>query len=868
MITRLNHSAACFCGRDTELSAAEDLLTKRSTGPAMLTVTGDPGIGKSRFLTVLADGLLERGWTPEDDLTPSSLSQAYRLRDESGRILLLIDDAHRLDQQQIRELIGLLRRPAVDRPSVALFYRRRQLAPELATAVLTAAAANATLWIELSPLPYSAVDRLLLPLHGPEVARQIYDAAEGNPAYMAILSARQRSGDVDDALAALRLEITELGTACETIATAMVAWAGPIDPTTAAEISGLSPEIAEKAVDDLLRTHVLRRTDDGLVFRHDLLRQAAEQGIGWQMRRATHRRAADLRRRRGEPVESWAPHVQLSASVGDLQSARWLTRAAAAVRPRSAQLAADWYLAALRVVPESSAHRARRGRLLLGQAEALVAAGRFVEGRDAAHQALHLLPPHGWRVLRTALMLAAFSDRCLGRFDEALALLTRAHAVARPGEVALAMADIHILMGEFAMAAQYAEQAEAEGSPARFAARAGTLAVARYLNGDIAGAQRVTEELGTLIDAAADHELMPLLPGLSWLGWTELFLGHHREAERRQGRAVALARRTRHNHSLIMLLVGRGTALRHLGRLDEAGACYEEAYAAALTSGSDVLTTLTLTMQARLEQSRGDIDAALGLAKAAADIGRRTTGWFAAHAAALYAQIRLDSDDAEGCVDEIVQACGGRDLIRIDPAGRPHWYEALCRAALAIGDLQDARDWADRARRAAGILNLPAAHGYSMLAASHVAAALGRLQESEDFARRAAQQFDGTGDWLDSVRTKLFAAVGTGSESLLKQVLRQAEQLGAEPLRAAALRELERLRERHARRVDEGPLSVLTLRERQVAELVAAGSTNRQIAGELFLSVKTVERHLARIFTRLDISSRAKLAAMIATEAN
>jgi DNA-binding NarL/FixJ family response regulator len=60
------------------------------------------------------------------------------------------------------------------------------------------------------------------------------------------------------------------------------------------------------------------------------------------------------------------------------------------------------------------------------------------------------------------------------------------------------------------------------------------------------------------------------------------------------------------------------------------------------------------------------------------------------------------------------------------------------------------------------------------------------------------------------------------------------------------------------------PLQTLTGREREVAELVAAGCTNRQIAEKLFLSIKTVERHLARIFGKLEITTRAKLAAMVA----
>jgi DNA-binding CsgD family transcriptional regulator len=60
---------------------------------------------------------------------------------------------------------------------------------------------------------------------------------------------------------------------------------------------------------------------------------------------------------------------------------------------------------------------------------------------------------------------------------------------------------------------------------------------------------------------------------------------------------------------------------------------------------------------------------------------------------------------------------------------------------------------------------------------------------------------------------------------------------------------------------DAPTLDALTGREREVAALVATGMTNREIAGRLVLSEKTVERHLSRIFAKLGISSRAALAA-------
>lgn len=56
------------------------------------------------------------------------------------------------------------------------------------------------------------------------------------------------------------------------------------------------------------------------------------------------------------------------------------------------------------------------------------------------------------------------------------------------------------------------------------------------------------------------------------------------------------------------------------------------------------------------------------------------------------------------------------------------------------------------------------------------------------------------------------------------------------------------------------PAGKLTPREREVAELAAQGMSNRQIAGELHLSVNTVQNHLRHVFEKLQISSRAELA--------
>ena len=75
------------------------------------------------------------------------------------------------------------------------------------------------------------------------------------------------------------------------------------------------------------------------------------------------------------------------------------------------------------------------------------------------------------------------------------------------------------------------------------------------------------------------------------------------------------------------------------------------------------------------------------------------------------------------------------------------------------------------------------------------------------------------------------------------------QQLGARPDRARV--------EAFSRALRPIAMGGLSAREIQVLRLVASGKTNRQIAGELFISERTVERHLSNIFNKLDLPSRA-----------
>jgi len=86
-------------------------------------------------------------------------------------------------------------------------------------------------------------------------------------------------------------------------------------------------------------------------------------------------------------------------------------------------------------------------------------------------------------------------------------------------------------------------------------------------------------------------------------------------------------------------------------------------------------------------------------------------------------------------------------------------------------------------------------------------------------------------------------------------------QVGAPPWEERAAAELRATGET-ARRRDPSTLDQLTPQELQIARLVAEGMTNRQIAAQLYLSPRTIDYHLRKVFSKLGVASRTELVQM------
>ena len=149
------------------------------------------------------------------------------------------------------------------------------------------------------------------------------------------------------------------------------------------------------------------------------------------------------------------------------------------------------------------------------------------------------------------------------------------------------------------------------------------------------------------------------------------------------------------------------------------------------------------------------------------------------------------------------------------------------------------------------------------------------VAESDDHARlalceRALAQLEGHSAVLESARLRLelgstLARMGRRVEAreALRPALADADACGALVLARRARRELVATGMRPRRAAYEG-VAALTPRQRQICELAAAGKGNKAISRELFLSIKTVETHLAAAYRKLGVSTRSSLRAALA----
>jgi DNA-binding CsgD family transcriptional regulator len=211
---------------------------------------------------------------------------------------------------------------------------------------------------------------------------------------------------------------------------------------------------------------------------------------------------------------------------------------------------------------------------------------------------------------------------------------------------------------------------------------------------------------------------------------------------------------------------------------------------------------------------------------------------------------------AQGQIDAAAVSIRGVLVDTRAPAARARVLAAAIEILLAARDLDNARaatgELTDIARHiGARLLHAAAAHatGAVLLAQGDIAGASTSLRQAWEIWRDLEMPYE------EAQTCVLLAAVceqrgdEDGRRLELEVARRLFKQLAAEPC-------LARVAEQSARD-SHHPIGSLSAREAQVLRLLAAGKTNRAIANELFISERTVARHVSNIFDKLGVSSRA-----------
>mgnify|MGYP001367555060 CR=1 FL=1 len=878
------------------LSTVFPALTGTAADPAPTTAAGAEPLGAARYqLHRAVRHLLEELASP------------------SGLVLLL-DDVHWADDASVELLGYLVRHPPRARVLIGVAYRPAQAAPRLATLVDIAGEHGVS--VTADPFTRAEVEEFL----GPEVPRSrcqaLFEASGGNPFYLEALARRHEGRDgaeppaADEGLerwgalpdlgeitelppavrTALQVELSGLPETALLVARAAAVAADEFEPALAAAGAELAEQQALAALDELVARDVVRPASPGRFrFRHPLVRHVVYESAAAGWRLGAHARIARHLAALGAPATLRAHHVERSAGYGDQAAIDTLVEAARTVVPQAPATAAHWFKAALRLMPEDhdaadagtggdgDPGRSARIRLLVELAHAQTVSGRLVEGRETARTLLRLLPPGDHDRRARAVQMCAVIERQLQRHQEARALvLDELHRIPDPQAPAAVLLRVRLvadrlmrldIRGAQAVLDHMPENAPG-WQPGLRVAVAALRVMPAYGGGRTADAMALADAADAVFAESPDSHIAEALDHVPWLCWAEVMLGRYEPAQRRLERCIAIARATGQAPYLTYLLNAQARLFTLLGRLDEAADVADEATETARMVRSGETLVFGLTQQCLVATWQGDHDRALRLGEeaVAGDLGAGE--WWGAMARFARGVALLNSGRTDEGAEAVLGACGDPASPRLDPSTLLCCAELLAQVEASREKDGEPGRWVEVAEMLGG-LGGPADAGMVELTRAHAlrpsdpAGAAARAAEAARLLRAAGRR-------LDAGRAELAAGLAhraAGDRDPARERLRAAAELfeacGARGLLAQTAREQRRLGVRVAgpRRGGRGdePFG-LSPREYEIATLVAQGCTNQQVAEKLFLSVRTVETHLSRVFTKLGVSSRVGVA--------
>jgi DNA-binding CsgD family transcriptional regulator len=908
--------SADVVGRDEELATIAELLEDAESLPRAILVEGEAGIGKTTVwreslscadgsyrllvsrpsasetqisfaaLQDLMDGVAEEALSglpgpqrralevallladPEESAEQGAVAVgllgSLRALAREGPVLIAIDDVHWLDGASAAALQFALRR--IEAEQIALLLSQRMGKATTPLGLDRAFPEGRIDRIHVGPLSVGAVQqvihaRLGVGLPRP-LLRRVHETAGGNP-FFALELARslQARGPHDlgtplelpDSLQRLVAErLAELP--AETRAALELAAALGEPRVDVVEAAGADADDLAGAVD----AHVIEIDRERIHFTHPLLASVLYANIDSVRRREIHERLSAA----SPGGEERARHLALASTRPDAAVAAELHEAARGALGRGAPGASAELLEhALRLTPEGDESRASR---TLELAEAYFEAGDTARAGSLFEDLI--AETEGSQRAEVLLRLGTLKDEVEGA-EVAVALFEEALDVVGgdpllEARIRRRLARTAVFVGDDEGAARHArgavELAEQLGDEELLAQALATFVFVELVAGRkppprmleralelepedgrlridecptaVYGLQlmleldldRGREQHEVLLERAVErgdetNESAPLF----YLTQIEIFAGNWQRAAEHLERAAELAEQTGVNR--FEVLFSRAFLDALLGKTEAA----RDAAERGVDCGEPLLVLRNLSALGFLDLSAGELQSALAHFGRAAELAERAgvrDPWFARFAVdqaeTLIAAGALD--EAEAVLDSFEDSA--RELDR-------GWARALAGRSRALllasrGDLDAAQSMLEAALDE--LEHLPFEHARALLALGTVQRRAGKKRAARESLQAARAVF---------------------------------EELGAELWVGRVDAELKRIGGRAPSSGD------LTPSESRIAQLVAEGKTNKEVAAELFVTVHTVEQALTRVYRKLGIRSRTQLAHRLAAKA-
>ena len=795
-------------------------------------------------------------------------------------LLLWVDDLQWCDLGSLQFLTYLARRVS-DLPVLIVVATRPDAHPldQQTFATLTEAQPRAVL--APRPLTGAGVQAMLAAGDAhvpPALVARLYLETGGNPFLVRELArsvtAEQQWADgpvpaPETVARAIQNRVSAAGPDAQRLVGALVALGDGCALAEAAAVAELDPDTASAVAEALLRADVLA-FGDGVGFAHPLIRTAVEDGVSAPIRSNWHAQAARVLAERGVDDERVAVQLVNSAPSGDRRIAALLATAGRTALGRGAPQTAARYLS--RALDEGPAAE-DLGAVLADLGTSLLVGDRFADAADVLRRARDLAGDDSELLDRTVTLWAALTGIGLDAVPEGVRLIEDTIAQLKSREARL------MLESEFVNVSFL--------DPTRLQATWQRLAPFTDLRGETPAERRLlsmatiklqyaaTDSADVVADIAARAyrggmliEENPLDPTKWFWAVNALVLTDYFDAaEQALQRGAASATDTGSLLTLLLVEDLRGLLWLRRGRVGDAESEAREALdRVSETARTPVVRSLEISLVrwslvALIAQGRiDDADALLSERHLDATLPDGPRQIRICHERGL---LRLAQRQPKQALEDAYRLGDFHRTYGIESVVEAPWRVVAAQALAALHDASAAVETAEEHLTLARAWGLPRDVGIALRTRAQVETDLEHrvelLVQALSTLRLAPAPLELADTAIALGASLRRAGRRTEAKDVLAEGLSAAMNCGATALIERARNEV-RLAGGHERLRALAGAGSLTPGERRIAQLAADGLSNRQIAQELFLSVRTAENTLRRVYQKLAITSRRDLA--------